>query len=235
MSRQLRDLPRLQLLDRVVRHVEFDALGLLNNGNDFVPCIDSARDAIVLFPLVQLQERCHVLADIVRPREGDGRVPGRRDTSNVVLCVDADGDREEVRRELGDVVVEENAVVDGCPFHVCLAERVQDGEAKTREGNVGKMSGLLARSGSTSLVHPLVLVDDGAPQIRDVALHARARRCLDQIQVWSVVHARVHGGDDGGHFVVFERFGDAVDVGVVGGEDTGTGVLCEFGILLYTR
>jgi hypothetical protein len=63
----------------------------------------------------------------------------------------------------------------------------------------------------------LLLVNDSAPQVRNVPLnHARLCRCFDQVHVCGIVHARVHGGDDGGDIVLLKQGSEGVDASVVG-------------------
>jgi hypothetical protein len=132
----------------------------------------------------------------------------------------------------GDIVVQEEAVVDGSPLEVGLAQLVRDLEASGDEGDVLEVPVSVSERPLRDRNCLLGLVVDSAPHVRNEALHSGLCRCLDQVQVCCNVHADIQREDDGRDGVILEQLGEGVDVGVVGGYNAGTGGLFELGVFL---
>lgn len=111
MGRELGDLPRPHLFQRVVHHGEFSALGLLSNVKELVPSHPVANDVRLLLPRGQLHKSGNEASNIKRVSEDDRNVPRAWDRGRVVRNVQDKSHGAHVGPDLRrDKVVEEVSV-----------------------------------------------------------------------------------------------------------------------------
>lgn len=126
VSRQLIDLRRLELFNRVVSGVELRSPGLFGDGKELVPRDFVANDLRILAPSRLSKQSGDKVADVEAVSESDWNFARAWDAGGLVGNINSHGNTTKVKLDVGDdEVVQEETIVDSRVLERCRFKSLQ--------------------------------------------------------------------------------------------------------------